>query len=262
VACHTKKTGTVSIDEIQERFAKDPEDTLFRSPDSDDLDGLSFTRLLTTGTIKIDVPLAPKRQAARQPVGDDGHDFPGNAAGEKRDDVTAIPDVRRTRIQQRPPAPGVERVHQHTLNSIEPTPEQLDRIAEFERTDERFFSSEALRKFAGRWTFAEVAPGKNRVRTTRSRVLQSEPPVRHVSRRPHARHFSEFDVLIAPGSRFHAAGAGLQLGHLDQAFDADGTYCSNPPARTRTRPLNLLWLTARVLSSSGRIRAGHSSRVI
>ncbi|MEO8426496.1 MAG: hypothetical protein ABI651_05210, partial [Verrucomicrobiota bacterium] len=58
VTCHTKKTGTVSTGDIQERFAKDPDDTLFRSPDSDDLDGLSFTRLLTTGTIKIDVPLA------------------------------------------------------------------------------------------------------------------------------------------------------------------------------------------------------------
>jgi cytochrome c peroxidase len=39
---------------------------------------------------------------------------------------------------------------------------------------------------------------------------------------------SEFDVLIAPGSRFHAAGAGLQLGHFDQAFDADGNFILEP----------------------------------
>src|SRR5689334_19237201 len=58
VTCHGKKTGTVSIDEIQERFAKDRSDPLFRSPDSDNLDGLSFDGLLATGTIRIDVPLA------------------------------------------------------------------------------------------------------------------------------------------------------------------------------------------------------------
>jgi cytochrome c peroxidase len=29
VTCHGKKTGTVSINEIQDRFANDPNDTLF-----------------------------------------------------------------------------------------------------------------------------------------------------------------------------------------------------------------------------------------
>ena len=39
---------------------------------------------------------------------------------------------------------------------------------------------------------------------------------------------SEFDFLIGPGSRFHAAGAGFQLGPLDQAFDADGNLLLEP----------------------------------
>lgn len=68
VTCHSQKTGTVSLDDIQERFAEDPNDTLFRSPDSDDLDGLLFTRLLTTGTIKIDVPLAPNVKLVANPA--------------------------------------------------------------------------------------------------------------------------------------------------------------------------------------------------
>jgi len=34
-ACHSKKTGTFSIEEAQERFAKEPNDPLFRSLDSD-----------------------------------------------------------------------------------------------------------------------------------------------------------------------------------------------------------------------------------
>src|SRR5215472_5410648 len=59
VTCHTEKTGTFSILEAQARFAENPNDTLFRAPDSDNGDGLSYTRLLTTGLIKVDVPLAP-----------------------------------------------------------------------------------------------------------------------------------------------------------------------------------------------------------
>ena len=65
--CHTLKTGTFSIEEAQQRFAKDPSDPLFRVPDSDHLDGLSYERLLKTGTIKIDVPLAPNVMLAENP---------------------------------------------------------------------------------------------------------------------------------------------------------------------------------------------------
>ena len=39
---------------------------------------------------------------------------------------------------------------------------------------------------------------------------------------------SEFDFLQGPGSRFHAAGAGFQLGHLAQAFDTDGNLILEP----------------------------------
>src|SRR5262245_47978653 len=67
-ACHSKKTGTFSIEEAQERFAKDPNDPLFRSLDSDNGDGQSFTRLLTTGTIKIDVPLAANVKLVANPA--------------------------------------------------------------------------------------------------------------------------------------------------------------------------------------------------
>src|ERR1044071_3762973 len=55
--CHSKKTGTFSIEEAQERFVRNPHDPLFRTPDGDDGAGASFSRLLTTGTIRIDIPL-------------------------------------------------------------------------------------------------------------------------------------------------------------------------------------------------------------
>ena len=67
VTCHSRQTGTFSIQEAQRRFAKSPADPLFRAPDSDDLDGQSYDRLLSTGTIRIDVPLAANVQVVDDP---------------------------------------------------------------------------------------------------------------------------------------------------------------------------------------------------
>ena len=228
VACHSKKTGTVSIDEIQERFAKDPDDTLFRSPDSDDLDGLSFTRLLTTGTIKIDVPLAPNVKLAANPSATTATIFRGTPTVKN---VTTLQpflmsDGRESSSDL--PHQALSAVHQHTQNTIEPNSEQLDQIAEFERTDERFFSSEALRKFAAGGPAPKLPPGKTPSERRGREFFNPNRQCGMCHGGPMLDTSSEFDVLIAPGSRFHAAGAGLQLGHLDQAFDADGNAILEP----------------------------------
>jgi hypothetical protein len=39
---------------------------------------------------------------------------------------------------------------------------------------------------------------------------------------------SEFDFLIGPGSKFHSAGAGALLGHLDEAIGPDGNLILLP----------------------------------
>lgn len=67
-SCHSQESGTASIDQIQQRFALNPDDAIFRSPDSDALDGQSYTRLLTTATIKIDVPLPPNVRLVSDPT--------------------------------------------------------------------------------------------------------------------------------------------------------------------------------------------------
>jgi hypothetical protein len=91
--CHGKDTETFSIEQAQARFAKNPNDPLFRSPDSDNLDGQSYERLLTSATIKIDVPLAPQRQAGGRPHRDYSHHFPGNAFDSELANASIIPDV-------------------------------------------------------------------------------------------------------------------------------------------------------------------------
>ncbi|NIS37030.1 MAG: hypothetical protein GWN73_41450 [Actinobacteria bacterium] len=48
----------------------------------------------------------------------------------------------------------------HALNTVEPTPEQLDAIATFQQTDGRFFSSDALRAFANGGPPPELPEGR------------------------------------------------------------------------------------------------------
>jgi cytochrome c peroxidase len=224
--CHGKKTGTVSIDEIQERFAKNPNDSLFRSPDSDDLDGLSFDGLLATGTIRIDVPLAPGVKLVADPSAATVTLFRGTPSVRN---VTTLQtflmsDGRESNANLQHQA--LSAVHQHTQNSIEPTSGELDRIADFERTDERFFSSEALRKFAAGGPPPELPAGKTAAEKRGREFFNANRQCGICHSGPMLDTSSEFDVLIAPGSPFHAAGAGLQLGH--NPVDADGNFILEP----------------------------------
>jgi len=235
VTCHSKETGTVSVDQIQGRFAKDPDDTIFRSPDSDDLDGLSFTRLLTTGTIRIDVPLTPNVKLVANPSATTAALFRGTPTVKN---VTTLQQFLMSDGRESSsdlPHQASSAVHQHTQNTVEPTPEQLDRIAEFERTDERFFSSEALLKFAAGGPAPNLPRGKTPSERRGREFFNPNRQCGICHGGPMLDTSSEFDVLIAPGSRFHAAGAGLQLGHLDQAFDADGNFILEPTSPNKNQ---------------------------
>ena len=53
-------------------------------------------------------------------------------------------------------------IHDHAQNTVEPTEEQLALIAEFQRTDKRFFSSDELQDFAGGGPPPVLPPGKTK----------------------------------------------------------------------------------------------------
>ena len=58
-------------------------------------------------------------------------------------------------------------IHDHAQNTVEPTEEQLALIAEFQRTDKRFFSSDALEDFARGGPPPELPPGQDEVAAAR-----------------------------------------------------------------------------------------------
>jgi cytochrome c peroxidase len=68
LTCHSRRTGTVSPEEAQERFARDPNDPLFRGDGSDDGNGNGVQRMLADATVLVRVPLAENVSLANDPT--------------------------------------------------------------------------------------------------------------------------------------------------------------------------------------------------
>jgi len=228
VTCHSKETGTFSIQEAQVRFARNPNDTLFRQPDSDNLDGLTYDRLLTTGTIKIDVPLAPNVRLVDDPSARTVTLFRGTPT--VKNVTTLVPflmsDGRESSADLQHQA--LSAIHQHTQNTVEPATGQLDEIAAFERTDERFFSSDVLQRFANGGPPPKLPKGNTPSERRGRAFFNHDRQCGICHSGPMLDTSSEFDIFIGPGSRFHTAGAGFQLGPLADAVDADGNLLLEP----------------------------------
>jgi cytochrome c peroxidase len=233
--CHTKKTGTISIQEVQDRFTRNPRDPLFRAPDSDDGTGSSFSRLVTTGTIRIDVPLPSNVKVLDDPAARSASFFRGTPSVRN---VTTLQhflmsDGRESSENLQHQA--LEAVHQHTENAVEPTSGQLDNIALFEQANARFFSSKMLQAYAAGGPPPQLPAGNTDSEKRGRQFFNPDRQCGICHSGPMLDTSSEFDVLIAPGSRFHAAGAGLQLGPLDQAFDADGNPVLEPASPNKNQ---------------------------
>jgi cytochrome c peroxidase len=234
--CHTATTGTFSIEEAQARFLKDPNDPLFRQPDSDNLGGQTYNRLLATGTIKIDVPLASNVRLLDDPAARTVKVF--RATPTVKNVTTLVPflmaDGRESSSDLQHQA--LSAIHQHTQNTVEPTQSQLDAIAAFERSDERFFSSKALQQFANGGPPPKLPKGSTPSERRGREFFNPNRQCGICHSGPMLDTSSDFDFLRAPGSHFHFVGAGFQLGPVDQAFEPDGSLVMEPGNPNPNRP--------------------------
>lgn len=154
--CHTKRTGTISPEQIQELYEEDPENPIFRSIDSDDGEGDSYTRLLHNATVRIKLPLPPNIRLVDEPgathvVLNRGTPTTLNTPAL---DPVLMSDLRAPDLQTQ----ALDAVHSHYENGSEPTAAQLDAIAAFERT---LFSSKELREYAAGGPAPELPPGRS-----------------------------------------------------------------------------------------------------
>jgi len=183
---------------------------------------------LTTGTIRIDVPLAPNVRLVEDPTARTVTIFRATPTVKNVTTLQAflMSDGRESGSNLQHQALGA--VHQHTQNTVELTQAQLDAIAAFERTDERFFSSEALQRFATGGPPPKLPKGNTPSERRGRAFFDHDHQCGICHSGPMLDTSSEFDVFIGPGSRFHTAGAGFQLDPLAQALDADGNLRLEP----------------------------------
>lgn len=144
--CHGKRTGTLSLADVQRIVEKaDPFDP-FLIHDALDDDGVGTTRVRAHATIRTTIPLPPWVSMADDPGATHVTVFRGipSTLNTPALDAVLLHDGRASTLQDQ----ALGAVHDHYQNTVEPTPAEIDAIAAFQQTDAQFFSSPALRRFA------------------------------------------------------------------------------------------------------------------
>ena len=143
--CHSRRTGTVSPAEVRKRLRDDPNDPLFLHDGLDD--GVYGTSRITEhATIRVERPLPPNVRMAEDPGATSVvllRGIPGTLNTPALDPALMY-DLRALTLE----AQALDAIHDHAQNTVEPTQEELEQIAEFQRTNSRFFSSDDLEDFA------------------------------------------------------------------------------------------------------------------
>jgi len=143
--CHSPSNGTLTLEQISDRFAEDPSGPLFRGDGADDGVGNGTSRIRADGTILVTLPLPAHVRLADDPGATSvtlRRGIPSTINTPALDPVLMFDGRAPDLVEQ---ARGA--IADHAAPTVEPTDEQLQLIAEFQRTPS-FFSSRALREFA------------------------------------------------------------------------------------------------------------------
>lgn len=143
--CHGPETGTVSPAEAQRRYQQDPSDPLFLHDGSDDGLGNGVSRLLEHATVLVSIPLPPNVSLADDPAARSvvlRRGIPSTLNTPALDPVLMV-DGREPDLL----AQARNAILGHAQSPQQPTEEQLQAIADFEKSRD-FFSSRELRRFA------------------------------------------------------------------------------------------------------------------
>ena len=145
VTCHSVKNGTFSPRDAQKRLAADPGDPLFVDDGLDD--GVQGTSRITEhATVRIEIPLTSRVRLANDPAATSVTFLRGTPTTLNTPSLQPVfmSDGRDSTLEGQ----ALGAVHAHARNNVEPTPLQLQLIADFQRTSPRFFSSLPLYLFA------------------------------------------------------------------------------------------------------------------
>lgn len=171
--CHSKDTGTVSPEDAQRRFQKDPADPLFVHDGSDDGLGNGVSRMLADATVLMTIPLAPNVQLADDPSVRSVVVRRGIATTLNTPalDPVLMLDGRQPSLEAQ--AAGAIQDH---AQGVVPSQTDLRAIADVQRTA-AFFSSPALRRFArGKAEAPGLPEGRTPSEKRGRRFFEDVPP--------------------------------------------------------------------------------------
>jgi cytochrome c peroxidase len=204
--CHSRRTGTLSPADVLNLFLEDPSHPLFLHDGLDN--GVSGTsRIIEHATIRIVRPLPPNVRIAEDPSATSVVLLRGipTTLNTPALDPALMYDLRARNLSDQ----ALGAIHDHAQNAVEPTAEQLALIAEFQRTDKRFFSSDVLQDFASGGPAPVLPPGKT-ASEQRGRLMFVESEITPGSTKgicaqchagPMLNQTSPFNVGAPPGAR-------------------------------------------------------------
>jgi hypothetical protein len=155
--CHSGSDGTLDPEEVEQRLAENPSDPLFLHDGLDDFVS-GTTRIAAHATILIERELPEGVVLVDDPSATSvvlGRGVPSTVNTPALDQALMY-DMRNPTLQDQ--ASGA--IERHAQVATAPTAAQLDAIAEFQQTDNRFFSSRALRAFAEGGTGPALPAGR------------------------------------------------------------------------------------------------------
>jgi cytochrome c peroxidase len=155
--CHSRRTGTLTLADVQRIIVKARPSDAFLIHDALDDDGVGTTRVQAHATIRMTIALPAWLSLADDPGARHVTVFRGIPSTRNTPalDPVLLHDGRAPTLQEQ----ALGAIHDHYQNSAEPTAEQLDAIAAFQRTDSHFFSSDELEEFAAGGPAPELPPG-------------------------------------------------------------------------------------------------------
>ena len=156
--CHSKDTGTLSLADVQRLIDQPNPNDRFVLHDALDADGVGTTRVRTHATVAYTIPLPPWVSMADAPGARHVTVFRGipSTLNTPALDPVLMHDGRVPTLQDQ----ARDAIRDHYQTTVEPTAAQLDALAGFQRTDPKFFSSEALRRFAAGGPPPELPAGR------------------------------------------------------------------------------------------------------
>jgi len=155
--CHSGRDGTIDPEEVTRRLWSDPGDELFLHDGLDDF-------VEGTSRIEAHATILVKRKLPRgvTVTGDPAADSVVVARGVPSTvntpalDPALMYDLRDQTLQDQ----ALGAIRGHAVNTVPPTPSELDLIAEFQKVAPRFFSSGTLRRFAKGGPTPRLPPGR------------------------------------------------------------------------------------------------------